>query len=88
MATPSTSPKTYDVRITRIFDAPRARVWEVWTDPKHIKQWWGPEHFTCPAAKINLKVGGTYLYCMNGPKGTEFDKDMWSTGTFKEIIPM
>ncbi len=77
-----------DIVITRIFNAPRERVWQAWTDPAMIKQWWGPKDFTCPAAKIDFRIGGTYLYCMHGPKGSEFDKDMWSTGTFKEIVPM
>ena len=34
--------------VTRIFDAPRALVWEAWTNPKYVMQWWGPKGFTAP----------------------------------------
>jgi uncharacterized protein YndB with AHSA1/START domain len=72
--------------ITRVFDAPRHLVWEVWTDPKHVKRWWGPKGFTTPVAKNDFRVGGKYLYCMRGPKDTEYDKDFWSTGVYREIV--
>lgn len=81
-------PQTKDIVITRMFDAPRERVWKAWTDPAEVQKWWGPKDFTSPAAKVDFKVGGNYLYCMHGPAGSEFDKDLWSGGTFKEIIPM
>lgn len=74
--------------ITRVFDAPRARVWDVWTDPEHVKKWWGPKDFTAPHAESDLREGGRYLYAMRGPAGSEFDKDMWSGGTYKEVVPM
>ncbi len=77
-----------EVVITKVFDAPREIVWKAWSDPEMFKKWWGPQGFTCPAAKIDFKVGGKYHVAMHGPAGTEFDKDLWSTGTFKEIIPM
>jgi len=74
--------------VERIFNAPREKVWEAWTTPEIVKQWWGPEHFTAPSIKIDFQVGGKYIYAMHGPKGTEFDKDMYSAGEFKEIVPM
>jgi len=76
------------VHITRIFDAPRQRVWDAWTKPEELKKWWGPKDFTCPDGTSDLRVGGTYNYCMRGPAGSDFDKDMWSGGTYKEIIPL
>ena len=76
------------ITITRIFDAPRARVWDVWTNPEHLKKWWGPKDFTAPHIKSDLRVGGKFLYAMHGPAGSEFDKDMWSGGEYKEVVPM
>ncbi len=70
--------------ITRIFDAPRKLVWRAWTDPEHFKRWWGPKNFTCPACKIDFRVGGTYLHSMRSPEGQEF----WTTGVYREIVPM
>ncbi len=69
--------------ITRIFDAPRERVWKAWTEPELYKQWWGPKNFTAPVSKIDLRVGGKYLSCMRGPDG----KDYWSAGVYSEIVP-
>lgn len=70
--------------ITRIFDAPRELVWKAWIDPEMFMKWWGPKDFTCPFCKIDFQVGGKYLNCMRGPDG----RDYWSTGVYKEIIPM
>ncbi len=82
------TPKTKDVVVTRIFNAPRERVWKAWTDPVEAQKWWGPKDFTSPGAKIDLRKGGKYLLCMRGPAGSEFDKDMWSGGEYLEVIPM
>lgn len=73
--------------IERVFDAPRELVWKAWTDPEMVKKWWGPEGFTAPHATIDFKVGGKYIYAMHGPSGSEWDKDMYSAGIFKEIVP-
>ncbi len=70
--------------ITRIFDAPREAVWKAWTDPEHLKRWWGPKDFTSPVNRIDLRAGGKYLGCMRSPEG----KDYWSTGVYREIVPM
>lgn len=70
--------------ITRIFDAPRELVWKAWTEPEHVMRWWGPKDFTSPVCRLDLRVGGKYLFCMKSPDGQEF----WSTGVFREIVPM
>lgn len=56
--------KQRELVITRIFDAPRELVWKAWTEPERVKRWWGPKVFTAPFVKIDLHVGGEYLYCM------------------------
>ena len=73
---------------TRVFDAPVERVWKAWSEPEMFKKWWGPKDFTCPVAKIDFRVGGKYHVAMHGPAGSEFDKNMWSTGIYREIVPM
>ncbi|MBI3341597.1 SRPBCC domain-containing protein [Candidatus Curtissbacteria bacterium] len=75
------------VVIERVFDAPREAVWKAWTDPEMVKKWWGPEGFSAPSVKIDLRVGGKYTYAMQGPKGSEWDRVMYSSGIFKEVIP-
>jgi uncharacterized protein YndB with AHSA1/START domain len=69
--------------INRTFDAPRELVWKAWTDPEHVMQWWGPRDFTSPACRIDLRVGGKYVFCMRSPDG----QDYWSTGIYREIVP-
>ncbi|MGH2403541.1 MAG: SRPBCC domain-containing protein [bacterium] len=74
--------------ITRVFGAPRELVWKAWTEPERIARWWGPKDFTAPAIKTDFRVGGRYHYCMHGPAGSPFDKDLWSTGVYEEIVPL
>lgn len=69
------------ITITRIFDAPRERVWQHWTNSDQFNCWWGPKDFTAPYTNMDLRVGGRYLNCMRGPEG----KDYWNTGTYVEI---
>lgn len=73
--------------VERVFDAPREIVWKAWTDPEMVKKWWGPEGFWAPSVKIDFRVGGKYTYGMHGPAGSEWDRDMYSSGIFKEIVP-
>lgn len=73
--------------IERVFDAPREAVWKAWTDPEMIKQWWGPEGFTAPSVKVDWRVGGKNILAMHGPAGSEWDRDMYSAGVIKELVP-
>ncbi|MBI2598395.1 MAG: SRPBCC domain-containing protein [Candidatus Diapherotrites archaeon] len=77
-----------EIRIEKVFEAPRAKVWEAWTNPELIKKWWGPEGFSAPVIKMDFRVGGKYLYCMRGPMPDGKEMDIYSTGTYKEIIPL
>ena len=76
-----------EIIIERIFNAPVEKVWEAWTNPELVKKWWGPEGFTSPSVEIDLRVGGKYIFAMHGPAGSEWDRDMYSAGIFKEIVP-
>jgi len=71
-----------EIIITRFFDASRELAWKVWTEPELVMQWWGPKNFTSPFCRIDLRVGGGYLYCMRSPDG----RDYWSTGVYREIV--
>lgn len=78
------NPNESELVVSRVFDAPRERVWKAWTNPAEFKRWWGPKDFTAPVAEMDLRVGGKYLACMRSPDG----KDFWSTGVYREIVPM
>lgn len=79
--------KLEPIIITREFNASKESVYKAWTVPELAKKWWGPEDFTAPSIKIDLKVGGMYIFAMQGPKGSEWDKVMYSAGVYKEIVP-
>jgi len=60
-----------ELTIARMFDAPRALVFEAWTDPKHLAQWWGPQGFTNPVCEFDARVGGAIRIHMRAPDGVE-----------------
>lgn len=70
--------------IERIFDAPMDLIWQMWTEPEHFKNWYGPTGFSIPVADMDLRVGGKRLICMASPDGK---MKMWTTGEYKEISP-
>ncbi len=73
--------------IEREFNAPVEKVWQAWTTPEMVMKWWGPEGFSSPYASVDFRIGGKYIYAMHGPAGTEWDRDMYSAGIYKEIVP-
>jgi len=78
-----TLPSDREFVLTRVFNAPRALVFEAWTDPEHVKQWYGCSIMTLQVCEIDLRVGGTYRYTMRSPDGM----DHTMTGVYREIVP-
>ena len=66
----TTNPLERELTLTRVFDAPRELVFQAWTDPAHLKQWWGPQGFTTPACEVDLRVGGAWKIVMRFPDGS------------------
>lgn len=71
-----------ELRLSRVLNAPRALVWEVWTNPEHIKNWWGPTGFTNTIFKMDVQPGGEWDLVMHGPDGTDYK----NKSVFKEIV--
>ena len=69
--------------ISREFHAPRERVWQAWTEPERLQQWFSPKGFTVIAANLDLRPGGTYHYGMESPTG----QAMWGIFHFREVMP-
>ena len=67
---------------TRIYDAPRELVWQAWTDPKHLAQWWGPDGFTTTTSAFEQRPGGVWRFVMHGPDGRDYQNRI----TFDEIV--
>lgn len=71
-----------ELLITRTLNAPRELVWEVFTKPDHIKNWWGPTGFTNTIDRMDVKPGGVWEFVMHGPDGTDYK----NKSTYKEIV--
>jgi uncharacterized protein YndB with AHSA1/START domain len=67
--------------LSRTFNAPRTLVWDAWSKPEHLKQWWGPEGWELPVCEIDFREGGTWVYCMKGPDGME----SWGKAYYQEL---
>lgn len=76
-------PSEFAFVIRRNFNAPRERVWKAWTEAESLGQWWGPKGFDIISAKLDLRPGGTFHYCLRSPEGQE----MWGKLIFREIVP-
>jgi uncharacterized protein YndB with AHSA1/START domain len=77
-------PVKQEIVITRVFDAPRELVWKAWTEPERMMRWWSPKGWTMPSCKLDVRVGGKYLFCHRTPEG----EDVWVTGIYREIAPL
>jgi uncharacterized protein YndB with AHSA1/START domain len=66
--------------LTRLINAPRAKVYRAWTDPALLKQWFAPKPYTTP---IDVRPGGSAYFVMRGPDG----KDLPNRGVYLEVVP-
>ena len=62
-----------EILLTRVFDAPRTLVFQAWTEPAHLAQWYGPQGFTTTTHAIDVRPGGAWRFTMHGPDGVDFD---------------
>jgi uncharacterized protein YndB with AHSA1/START domain len=79
-----TTPSEREIRMTRLFNAPRHLVWEAMSKPEHIKRWWGclGTGYSVPVCEVDLRPGGKWRFVNRHPKGeAEF------YGEYREIVP-
>ena len=77
-------PSDSEIVISRVLHAPRELVWEAWTNPEHVANWWGPRGFTNTAKRHEFRVGGYWEHTMHGPDGTDYP----NKAKFLEIVPL
>jgi uncharacterized protein YndB with AHSA1/START domain len=79
-----TTPSEREIRMTRIFDAPRHLVFEAMTKPEHIKRWWGRlgEGYSVPVCEVDLRLGGAWRFVNRHPQG-----EAGFHGVYREITP-
>jgi uncharacterized protein YndB with AHSA1/START domain len=79
-----TTPSDLEVTATRVVDAPRSLIWEMWTNPEHVRNWLlGPEGWTMPVCEIDLRPGGGWRYVWPKANG----KEMEMRGSYREVSP-
>ncbi|MCB0220809.1 MAG: SRPBCC family protein [Chrysiogenetes bacterium] len=71
-----------EIVIMREFDAPRELLWEAWTNPKLVAQWWGPDGFTTEIETMDVRVGGVWRLTMIGPDGKRYP----NASVFQEVV--
>jgi uncharacterized protein YndB with AHSA1/START domain len=71
-----------DLVITRVYDAPRALVFDAWTQPRHFARWFGPRGSTLPLCEMDVRPGGVLRFCHCLAGGD----DIWVKGTYQEVV--
>jgi uncharacterized protein YndB with AHSA1/START domain len=77
------TPAECELVITRVLEAPRSLVFKAWTEPEHFVRWWGPNGFTTPFCKMDVRPGGVTHFCMRSPEG----RDYWGRWVYREVVP-
>jgi uncharacterized protein YndB with AHSA1/START domain len=76
-----TTPSDREIVITRAFDAPRRVVFDAWTKPEHVAQWWDPSRVPLAVCEIDLRPNGAFRFVHQGPEGLAHP----FTGVYREI---
>jgi len=75
--------ESHDLVISRLVRAPRVKLWQAWTDPNLLKEWWCPKPWTTEVLAFDLRPGGAFHTLMKGPDGASSD----NPGCFLELVP-
>jgi len=78
-----TTPSDREIRIERVFDAPRDRVFATFTDPELIPEWWGPHGTTTVVDRMDVRTGGSWRFVISNSDGSETG----FRGTYREVTP-
>jgi len=78
-----TLPSDFEIVMTREFHAPRRLIYEAFTQPEHLKRWWGPRYLELAVCEVDLRVGGAWRFVQRAPDGQEFG----FRGVYREIAP-
>lgn len=71
-----------EIHTSRMYNASRERVFDVWTDPAHISNWWGPKGFSTTTESMDLRPGGEWLFVMHGPDGRDYQNRV----VYREVV--
>jgi uncharacterized protein YndB with AHSA1/START domain len=78
----TTGTEDREIVLTRVFDAPRELVFQAYTQPEHLAQWYGPDGFTITTYEHDCRTGGRWRFMMHGPDGRDWPNRM----DFREVV--
>lgn len=78
-----TLPSDREIAFSRVFEHPRALLFEAWTKPEHIRQWWGCHGSTLTVCEIDLRPGGAWRFIIRMPDASEHP----FYGVYRDIVP-
>ena len=78
-----TTPSDREIKMTRVFDAPRELVFQAHTDPQHVPHWWGQRHSTTIVDVMDVRPGGAWRFVQRDPEGKEYG----FRGEYREVVP-
>lgn len=84
MSNTTSSTADREIVISRVVNAPQALVFEVWTNPEHLQNWWGPNGFHVTTEDASIKVGGRWKFTMHGPNDMKFPTEI----VYHEVTPI
>lgn len=79
----SAATATRELKLTRLIDVPREKLYRCWTEADLMKQWFTPRPWTTPVVEVDVRPGGSSLIIMQGPEGQEHP----NKGVFLEVVP-
>ena len=82
-ASDATNSSDREIVERRLLDAPRELVFQMWTDPQQVVQWWGPIGFTNTIEEMDVRAGGVWRFVMHGPDGTDYPNVL----VYEEVSP-
>lgn len=77
------APKDRELVVTRLIDAPRERVFSMWTDPQHVRRWWGPKDYPATHVEMDVRAGGRWRNCLTSAAD---GRELWQHGVFREVV--
>jgi len=78
-----TTPTDREIHVERVFDAPRDRVFSVYTDPELVPEWYGPHGTTAIVDEMDVRAGGNWRFVIRNEDGSEIG----FRGTYREVTP-
>ena len=70
--------------ITRVLNAPRELVFEAWTNPTHLRRWWGPKDYPAVQLDMDIRPSGIWRGCL---RSVADGRELWHKGVFREVVP-